>query len=146
VCESCPSFGAQCSVDYVEAQNNYYLSVSTTAMITSIYCQPDHCTNNVEGVSCATMVSTSGVITRSCCGVNRLPPDSNLLCGQCKPGYSEWGGRCVACESTNGGLLFLYVLISMLFVGIFHKLSQKKAKRYFRPPLLHDPEETVQTR
>jgi hypothetical protein len=30
----------------------------------------------------------------------------------------------IECESTNGALILLYLIISMIFVFIFHKLSQ----------------------
>ena len=51
------------------------------------------------------------------CGANRVPPagNGNPLCGQCLPGYSEWGGACVACPGVNGGLVGLNMRMPRAF-------------------------------
>jgi hypothetical protein len=74
------------------------------ASTTSLPCVAliDYCTRDGEGVSCSFM-NISGTLTRSCCGINRLPPAKNPLCGQCRPGYSEWGGSCVGMLSYRAG-------------------------------------------
>ena len=61
------------------------------------------------------------------CAAHRESADVNVLCGACVAGYSEWGGACVRCASTNGGLvLFVLLLNFALLTGLF-RLSQRRA-------------------
>ncbi len=85
--------------------------------------------------------------TVSCCAANRKKADENPLCGQCEDDFYEWGGDCV-CESPlafsfvlgasddvasrcrlvvrgYGGFVFLFILVSWLWVLIFHMISQR---------------------
>lgn len=48
------------------------------------------------------------------CGANRQPFQANPLCGKCIDGYSEWNGDCIPCDSINGGLLFVVILVCAL--------------------------------
>lgn len=71
---------------------------------------------------CLGWTSEGGVI----CSENRLASESNLMCRDCKPGYSEWGGRCVPCDDeTNGGYVLLWIIASWIYVYFLHRLSQK---------------------
>ena len=50
------------------------------------------------------------------------------LCGACEPNYAEWNGKCVDCSGgTNGGLVFLIILLGFAYVLIFHRLSQSSS-------------------
>ncbi len=63
--------------------------------------------------------------TYSCCTENRPAASSNPLCGQCsKPDYYVSDRSCVYCVETNGGLAFAVVMLTWLYVTLFHSLSQ----------------------
>jgi hypothetical protein len=80
-CKSCPD-GAQCSAVGVVANANFYLSVSSQGIITAFYCQSDVCSSSDSGGTGCVTSNTSGVVTTSCCGLNRAPASENPLCGR----------------------------------------------------------------
>jgi hypothetical protein len=59
------------------------------------------------------------------CGPNRVAAEYNPLCGQCQPGYSEWGGACVACSGVNGGLVLGLLLLAWACVLAVHGFAQR---------------------
>jgi hypothetical protein len=87
----------------------------------AFYCLPGLC---AQGSACNTTQGESAYGVTSCCGANRMPAVDNPLCGDCMEGYSDWGGKCVKCDSVNGGLIFMYVVLSFAFVMAFHLISQ----------------------
>jgi hypothetical protein len=40
-----------------------------------------------------------------------------FMCGVCSPGYAWTGNNCVFCSNSNAGLIVLYFVLSILFVG-----------------------------
>jgi hypothetical protein len=50
------------------------------------------------------------------CRFPRLNSDSNILCGGCADDYIAWGDSCTRCTKVNGGLLFLYIVLSFALV------------------------------
>lgn len=68
----------------------------------------------------------SGLCTlEDSCGVNRLEPRENPLCGACVEGHVEWGGDCVPCRESHGGFIFLFLIISLIYVLLLHFRSQR---------------------
>jgi hypothetical protein len=62
------------------------------------------------------------------CNTGRVNPSSvNPLCGQCLPNHSPINHVCVECRSTNGGLVFLIILVAFVFVALLHRLSRTSA-------------------
>jgi hypothetical protein len=59
------------------------------------------------------------------CASNRVAAEDNPLCGQCQPGYSEWGGACVACSGVNGGLVLGLLLLAWACVLAIHSFAQR---------------------
>ena len=53
------------------------------------------------------------------CAHPRLAAEHNLLCGQCVAGHIPWGGKCVRCEQSDGGMLALLLVLSLLLVAFF---------------------------
>jgi hypothetical protein len=61
------------------------------------------------------------------CGPNRVAAADNPLCGQCLSGHSEWGGACVACSGTNGGLVLGLLLLAWACVLAIHGFAQRSS-------------------
>jgi hypothetical protein len=61
------------------------------------------------------------------CGANRVAAADNPLCGQCLPGYSEWGGACLACPGANGGLVLGLVVLAWACVLVIHGFAQRSS-------------------
>jgi hypothetical protein len=59
------------------------------------------------------------------CASNRVAAEDNPLCGRCQPGYSEWGGACVACSGVNGGLVLGLLLLAWVCVLAIHGFAQR---------------------
>lgn len=59
------------------------------------------------------------------CPPTRLQSSDNIECAECTAGASEWNGNCVPCDSVNGGMVLLLMLLSWLYVLFTHKVSQK---------------------
>ena len=102
-CFPCPAH-AVCSVSNASAENGYWLYLDRAqGSISSYLCPEGFC---VDGQ----------------CGANR---DINSpLCAQCLPGFYDWGGVCVACDSSHIALLLLMILGFMVYVLIQHVLFQ----------------------
>jgi FG-GAP repeat/Tyrosine-protein kinase ephrin type A/B receptor-like len=64
----------------------------------------------------------------SCCGSNRLPANENPLCGRCLSGYTEWNNECVQCDSVNGGLVFLVIILIWVYSIVIIRLSQTSSQ------------------
>jgi FG-GAP-like repeat/WW domain len=106
-CLPCPTH-ADCSSGMPEAEPNFWVDITHGSGAVFVY----ECSN------------PSACLGAAGCGDNRLPADENPLCAACIPGHQESGGECVACESTNGGMVFLFVLVLILLVQTFFFLSQ----------------------
>jgi hypothetical protein len=93
-CTSCASVsGVICEGGTVTNQDGQYLVVTDNGQVqTTVSCPSGYC---LEGQQC---------------GPNRKPYVINPLCGQCLDGYTEVNGSCVSCESTNGGLVVLFLV------------------------------------
>ncbi len=62
------------------------------------------------------------------CGANRVAAVDNPLCGLCLPGYSEWGGACVACPGgANGGLVLGLLVLAWVCVLVIHGFAQRSS-------------------
>jgi WW domain/IPT/TIG domain len=123
LCALCPD-GAVCSQRLpVVSIDGYWLS-APVGEVASYKCKKSRC---VAGSSCfsdeAQMVAT-GHASLSCCSAGRAPATRNPLCGECQPGYSEWGGDCIPCDATNSGLVILFILVGyVILFGIYHITS-----------------------
>ena len=73
-------------------------------------------------------VQTSGLLVVNCCGLHRRhtsaadPSYVNVLCAECEAGYSELGGECVECASTNWAALTGLVTLALVLVWLLHRL------------------------
>lgn len=69
-----------------------------------------------------------GVPDQTLCDNTRAQSSNNVECARCKDGFSEWpAGQCVRCDTVNGGMVLLLVLLSWSYVLAAHKLSQQSA-------------------
>eukprot|EP00051_Salpingoeca_urceolata_P021975 m.351836 g.351836 ORF g.351836 m.351836 type:complete len:1161 (-) comp19898_c13_seq1:28-3510(-) len=71
------------------------------------------------------------------CGAGREPPENNILCGKCKPGYSPIGSECRDCTAETEWLWIPTLLLSWVWVLYLLYLCQttltakKKIFMYF---------------
>lgn len=89
-----------------------YYKPSNTSLVYGP-CQPNGlCFSKLSSdVFVACLGGTSGN-----CSMNR----EGLLCADCVPGAAEWGGQCVQCGSSDGGFLFLFLLLSWTYARTLH--------------------------
>jgi hypothetical protein len=73
--------------------------------------------------NCPTASMCPGGTLDQQCGANRVLSPSNALCGQCVPGYIEFQGSCIVCESADYALLALIVAALWIYVIFVHVSS-----------------------
>jgi len=81
--------------------------------------QSDWSDNSLPANGSSSMARTipRTVITRfDQCAHPRLAAEDNIMCGQCVEGYIAWGDKCAHCESANGGMVFLLIVLSLLLL------------------------------
>lgn len=61
------------------------------------------------------------------CEASRLQSADNVECAMCDIGRSEWSGECLRCDSANGGMVLLVMLLCWLYVIVSHRLAQDSA-------------------
>ena len=61
------------------------------------------------------------------CVYPRLDSSDNVLCGACVDGFIPQGDSCVECKQGNGGLLFLYLLISIALVIFLYRSASSES-------------------
>jgi len=108
--------GIECVDGQAYNRVNYwaYTVDARTGQVDAMLCLPKHCVSGFrEGKSCAT---------------NRNQDSSNVLCGQCLEGYSEWSGDCVDCRDgdSRGGFIVLLLIVTFAAVVIVHVLAQAR--------------------
>lgn len=67
---------------------------------------------------------TSSQLSVTQCDSTRMQSADNVECASCASGYSDYNGDCLSCDSVNGGLVFLVILLSQAYVLVTHRLSQ----------------------
>jgi len=103
-CFPCPDH-AECSVASATADDGYWLYVDAEqGQVSTHLCPQDFC---VSGG----------------CGAHR--DVTSPLCARCLPGYYDWNGSCVLCESSHVALITLLVFAFMVYVLIQHMLFQR---------------------
>jgi hypothetical protein len=105
-CLPCPA-NTDCSSGVPQPETRYWVDINTKGIATVFPCSNPNACPGSGG-----------------CGDNRLPPDGNLLCAACLPGYQESAGECVTCEATNGGAVFGLIVLMFALVQLFFFLSQ----------------------
>jgi hypothetical protein len=118
-CFPCPA-GAVCAGGRIDARPGVYLYMQDENQgVRALVCgDGGRC---LGGHACGGN-ATSGVI--NCCTPNRLPPLQNPLCALCLPGYVEWNSACVRCDDQYGAVLFWLLLLTWVYLLVFHRLSQ----------------------
>ena len=120
-CAACPS-GASCTGDGITSAAGFYLEQSTDGRIIAYQCPGGYCTTCDDERATSTSAEQATVPMRTCCSANRDP--TSALCGQCMPGFEDWGGQCKQCTSNNGGLVFVFLLLSgIVVVSLAHSAS-----------------------
>jgi hypothetical protein len=121
-CRQCPAGGVCPGQGVVHAREGYFLAQQPGGEIRSFQCLSSNqcvgglqCLNDTDG-------EAKGLVT--CCGQNRFSGNDNPMCGQCLPGHSEWGGKCVPCAQPNIPILLLYISGAFVFMVLFHAVSQ----------------------
>ena len=78
-------------------------------------------------------VTSSGLSVVNCCGAHRVrsslsavEPYVNVLCAECEAGYTELGGECVQCASTNWPALLGLLVAAFVLVWALHRLSSDR--------------------
>jgi len=111
VCRPCPEH-CKCSALQsdsddvgVTANDGYYLSFDPQGHALVSQCAPGHC------------------IAGSKCAAGRK--HNSTLCNECEAGLTEWNGKCVACDGTNGGLITVLVLAMFCCVALLHWLTRR---------------------
>jgi hypothetical protein len=72
--------------------------------------------NNFTSTTTPIPLFTSAVTDFSQCAYPRLAAEGNLLCGRCVAGHIPWGDKCTACGSTNGGMIVLLLVLSIVLI------------------------------
>jgi hypothetical protein len=90
---------------------------------------PSSSSSSIAGVQ---RISSSGLGVVNCCGQHRLPSIDadgriNVLCSECASGYSEFGGRCVQCETVQWAALLLLLLLAILLLYAMHRLTRDES-------------------
>lgn len=139
-CSDCPT-NAICDGDSVKAKAGYYLVYkNATALENASYVPPQEVlqqslfsfSSNLD-LSQASYEVPFVIVTcpnTYCLEGNQCSDNrGGLLCGACRPGFSEWQGRCVECGSnnTNGGLVFLWLLY-LAFIFVFQHLNAQSPR------------------
>jgi len=104
-CLRCPA-NCECSILHgIVSKADFYLSFDANGRALASKCAPNRC------------------YAGSTCGPGRVAYSvHNTLCSQCLPGLSDVGGHCVKCH-TEGGIIFLLLLLGLVLVRILHGLS-----------------------
>lgn len=105
--------GVNCLNGEIRAEKGYFLTLGGP--------------NNsiAAAIPCAsTEICTGGSLGNQCAPHRKTSLD-NLLCGECDDGYIEWQGKCIICDKTNGGLVFLILVAFWVYVVFIHYSSKK---------------------
>lgn len=111
VCRLCPSH-CRCSPSFggagIVADAEYFVSFAPTGLAVISKCASGACLQD------------------STCASGRIQGSS--LCQSCEIDKREWDGQCVRCNETQGGMIFVFLLMCFVFVGILHVLSKRTSK------------------
>jgi hypothetical protein len=136
-CQSCLAAGMsglKCEAEFAQVQEGWF-AYSTrddatgaltlqTAQCPEGFCAGSYIQTNwtdpinlVNGSLVSTAPIFPSAVTRyDQCAYPRLAAADNLLCGRCVSGHIPWGDKCTACDSTNGGLIVLLIVLSIALV------------------------------
>ena len=104
-CHNCP-LNAMCELDNVESMSGYWSAIDKHGRAYTYSCNNDFCAGSNE-----------------CLG-NRDP--KLPICGACKPGYANWGNKCLECSKSNVNALGLILFMAYLLVMfIFNHVSSQ---------------------
>ncbi len=107
-CYTCP-LNAICNGNVTARTGSYLYSDPKTGQYGTIECPPGYCESGL-------------------CASNRKDQSINPLCGECIEGFYEWNSKCVSCPDSNAWVI-MYLIISSLFVFLYHKLSSRDGDR-----------------
>lgn len=111
-CNDCSSVaGAICRNGEISAEPNYFVYSRDTQLLSA---------------PCVTSACRGGALSQQCAD-HRAAPPSNLLCGACESGYSEWSDTCVRCDGFNVGMAVALLLLCWLYVLVIYATSQSSS-------------------
>jgi hypothetical protein len=84
------------------------------------FCQA--CTNDATGNN-----TNNDARLVNCCTADRQQ-ENNPMCAQCIDGLVGIGNDCKVCNKANGGTIALLLIVSFIFLFIFHRASQASQK------------------
>lgn len=130
-CSLCPT-GAICDgARGIVTTDDYYVyyrrdtGPDEPVVLQSVQCLPQYCK------ACPATNATNKALTGlhagmvfSCCSENRPASDINPMCGVCDTGYTIYGNVCVPCSTTDGGIVFLLIVMQWIYVTVFHWFAQ----------------------
>ena len=115
-CQICPEGLACTGSKVLLTQPSYVFRNPDTQLWATVPCLTGYCQQ------CAQTANSTADVT--CCGDSRKAAAENPLCGLCADGFVGWNGACIVCNQTNGGVVFALLLLSWVYVTLFHRLSQ----------------------
>ncbi len=65
--------------------------------------------------------------TPHACPIDRDQSIDNILCKKCAQDYILWNDKCILCNKSNGGLVFLLLFLGFVYIIFLHITSQKSS-------------------
>jgi hypothetical protein len=134
-CRSCPA-SAECQANgFITASAGSFLFIDEgsgsvlSASCSSLACLAGSaCLASADSsVAFAPRIPVSDVPVLNCCGSNRVAASSNVLCAQCKDGYTEWSGVCVPCRHSNLLAIAITVGSALTLLYFLHRVPRSVA-------------------
>jgi hypothetical protein len=116
-CFLCNDPGLTCTGGSATVQPGRWAHASSDSnTIETFACPPGYCVSTAIG---------------SVCADNRYQSPDNILCGQCKPGFSEWGGVCVGEFAAAQPLLACFVAHDVFVHRSLNRLPFNQWRSHF---------------
>lgn len=122
-CAECP-LGATCSpLGGIVPYPNYFIFTDDDRVVQARICLPGFCETCANQSYSKSDEIVPGQVF-SCCTVNRPDAEANPLCGRCDSEYYLADGECIYCTETDKGLATVVVLLTWLYITVFHSTTQ----------------------
>jgi WW domain/IPT/TIG domain len=129
ICALCPA-GALCSQRLPAiAREGYWLAPLSTGTVQPYRCKlsgnggSGRCLSAYQCFPTEQSMADTALAAVSCCASGRVQAVSNVMCGECLPGYSEWSGTCIECTETDAGLVISYLIVGYVILFVVYYVT-----------------------